>query len=48
VNTISAPVDVQAYSSLLALDGTMVNLGARVGGTCSGWYGSARPVARAA
>jgi uncharacterized zinc-type alcohol dehydrogenase-like protein len=28
VNTISAPVDVQAYLSLLALDGTMVNLGA--------------------
>ncbi|MEU0239499.1 NAD(P)-dependent alcohol dehydrogenase [Nocardiopsis sp. NPDC006198] len=28
VNTISAPVDLQAYLSLLALDGTMVNLGA--------------------
>jgi uncharacterized zinc-type alcohol dehydrogenase-like protein len=28
VNTISAPIDVQAYLSLLALDGTLVNLGA--------------------
>jgi uncharacterized zinc-type alcohol dehydrogenase-like protein len=28
VNTISAPVDLQAYLSLLTLDGTMVNLGA--------------------
>jgi uncharacterized zinc-type alcohol dehydrogenase-like protein len=28
VNTVSAPVDLQAYLSLLALDGTMVNVGA--------------------
>jgi uncharacterized zinc-type alcohol dehydrogenase-like protein len=28
VNTISAPVDLQSHLSLLALDGTMVNLGA--------------------
>jgi uncharacterized zinc-type alcohol dehydrogenase-like protein len=28
VNTVSAPVDLQAYLSLLRLDGTMVNVGA--------------------
>jgi uncharacterized zinc-type alcohol dehydrogenase-like protein len=28
INTVSAPVDLQAYLSLLALDGTMVNVGA--------------------
>jgi uncharacterized zinc-type alcohol dehydrogenase-like protein len=28
VNTISAPIDLQAYLSLLTFDGTMVNLGA--------------------
>ncbi|WP_213814590.1 NAD(P)-dependent alcohol dehydrogenase [Glaciihabitans sp. dw_435] len=28
VNTVSAPVDLQSYLSLLALDGTMVNVGA--------------------
>jgi len=28
INTVSAPIDVNAYLSLLALDGTLVNLGA--------------------
>lgn len=28
VNTVSAPIDINAYLSLLALDGTMVNVGA--------------------
>jgi uncharacterized zinc-type alcohol dehydrogenase-like protein len=30
INTVSAPVDLQAYLSLLRLDGTMVNVGAPV------------------
>ena len=28
INTVSAPIDVDAYLSLLAVDGTLVNVGA--------------------